>query len=104
MATLTEIKHQFSISALQLNYQKDDKGERVIDEGTQKPTQWLRHWDNTNRVALVIHEDTVKKIQANPNMVNLSAKDNGTRVSKTGEKAEYHMFTIIAYTEADLTL
>lgn len=101
MSTLSEIKAQFSVSSLQLNYQKDEQGNKAIDKETNQPTKWLRHWDNDNRVALVIHEDTVKKIQDNPNMINLSTKANGI---KTTEKGDYQLYTIIAYTEADITL
>lgn len=101
MATLANLKQTLGLDKLELTYQKDDKGVRVIDPETKEPTKWLRHWDNNNRVAYVIHEDTVNKIKANPAMSNLGTKDNG---SKETEKGSYHLFTIIAYTEADIVL
>lgn len=102
MSTMREIKAQLGVEALGLSYQKDDKGNRAIDETTKKPTLWLRNWDNTNRVATVIHEDTLKKVQANPDMANLAIKVHPT--PKTGKQGEYKLQTIIAYTEDDFVV
>jgi hypothetical protein len=72
--TLTQIKAQLGIVSLDLV--------RGVDKDS-KPTAWLRFWDNTRRVAVVLHEDVVATIKANPSMDKLALKTN-EKTTKTG--------------------
>lgn len=93
MATLTEIKKELGIENLELRKSLDQEG--VF-------TGWYRMWDNTNRVQISIHEDTVKEIQVKPAISCLGVQIE-TRLSPTSGK-EYTNKRIIAYTEADVIL
>lgn len=90
--TLANIKNKYGIGALELNTAKDKAGVE---------TEWMRHWDNDNRVAVSLHKELVAKIQANPGMTNLGVQE--TRLTAESGKA-YHAVRIIAYTEAEITL
>ena len=98
MATLAELKSQLGINTLELTFLKDENGERQIDPKTQQPTLWAKHWDNTNRQALLVHKDTFDKIKADPEMSGLGLKSS----DKTGEKGAYKMHILITYTAPDL--
>lgn len=105
MATTTkleELKVQAGVANFEFAYLKDmeDKTKRATDPKTNQPTQWLRHWDNTNRVQIVVHEDTAKAIKAKPDMANLALMDKGTQ---KGTKGEYALKVLIMYEEADFT-
>lgn len=63
--TLTQIKSQLGIVSLDLVRGKDKDN---------KPTDWLRYWDNTNRVAVVVHQDVVAAIKSNPGLTTLALK------------------------------
>lgn len=89
--TLAEIKNALGLEQLNLNKQ--------VDQTTQKPTGWFKMWENDKRRAVVIHEDTIAKIQAGN--ANLGLKDP---VIKTAEQGEYTLVTIVAYQSTDLTL
>lgn len=87
---IAEIKEQLGISTLNLNTAKDKDGQ---------PTEWMRHWDNDNRVAVSIHKETVAKIKAG------SATTLGTQTeTRTGAKGEYKAIRIVQYTPAEETL
>lgn len=89
--TLSEIKIELGVEQLNLNKQ--------VDQTTKKPTGWFKMWENDKRRAIVIHEDTVAKIQAGN--ANLGLKEP---VTKTAEQGEYTLVTIVAYQSTDLTL
>lgn len=89
--TLAEIKNALGLEQLNLNKQ--------VDQTTQKPTGWFKMWENDKRRAVVIHEDTIAKIQAGN--ANLGLKDP---VIKTAEQGEYTLVTIVTYQSTDLTL
>lgn len=93
MATLTEIKKELNIENLELRKSLDQEG--VF-------TGWYRMWDNTNRVQISIHGDTVKAIQDKPAISNLGIQVE-TKLSPTSNK-EYTNKRIIAYVEADVVL
>ena len=93
MATLIEIKRELSIENLELRKSLDQEG--VF-------TGWYRMWDNTNRVQISIHGDTVKAIQDKPEISNLGVQVE-TKLSPTSGK-EYTNKRIIAYVEADVIL
>ena len=93
MATLIEIKAKLNIDNLELRKSLDQEG--VF-------TGWYRMWDNTNRVQISIHKDTVKAIQDKPAISNLGIQVE-TKLSPTSNK-EYTNKRIIAYVEADVIL
>jgi hypothetical protein len=90
MANIAEIKSQLGVSQLNLT--------TAID-ASNAPTEWMRHWDNTNRVAISIHKDTVRAIQADTTC-NLGIQ---TETRKT-EKGDYTSHRIVKYTPAEITL
>lgn len=87
---LQQIKDALGIPALSLNTAKDKN---------DQPTDWMRHWDNDNRVAVSIHKDTVKAIQEKQE-VTLGLQTE----TRTGSKGEYTAKRIVAYTPAEVTL
>ena len=102
MSNLSEIKQKLGYETLNLNAVvipevKDATGAIVKPE---EKTDWLRMWDNDNRVSVVIHKDTLKQIKDKPGISSLGIN---TKV-KTGSKGEFTVKTIVAYTEADEVL
>lgn len=91
MANLSEIKSKLGVETLQLN--------TVITEGGDK-TPWLKQWDNTSRIAVLIHKDTLARIKAEPGISTLGLNIQ----TKTGAQGEYIAKTICIYTEAEETL
>lgn len=91
MATIADIKKNLGVQVLNLN--------TALDKDNQ-PTEWLRHWDNDNRVAVSLHKDTFAKIKANPSMPNLATQIE----ERTGSQGAYKAVRIVAVTEAEATL
>jgi hypothetical protein len=91
MATIAEIKLNLGYSVLNLN--------TALDKDNQ-PTEWMRHWDNSNRVAVSLHKDTLAKIKANPNMPNLVLQQE----TKSAAQGDYKAIRIVAVAEAETTL
>lgn len=89
---IDEVKSKLGYATLNLNYSEKD-GQK---------TQWLRHWDNENRVAVSIHQETFDKIKANPKLSDLDIQTE-TLTSATS-KQEYTAKRIVAYTPAEHTL
>lgn len=87
---LPEIKTALGIAQLNLNTALD---------ANNKPTEWMRHWDNDNRVAVSIHKDTVAAIKADPTC-NLGIQTE----TRTGSQGEYTAHRIVKYTEAEEVL
>lgn len=88
---ISDIKNQLNIPQLNLNTAKDSNG---------NPTDWMRHWDNDNRVAVSLHKDLVADLKANPSINSLGLQEE----TRTGEKGEYKAYRIVKYTEAEETL
>ena len=88
---LSELKSKLGHETLNFNIVKTAEG---------VSTQWLKQWDNTARIAVLIHKDTLAKIRATPSIGTLDYKT----VTKQGAQGEYTARTIVAYTEADETL
>lgn len=84
MATLAQIKSKLGISQLELTTANDSTG---------APTQWLRHWDNDNRVAVSIHKDLAKELKSNPSITSLAVQTE----QKNGEQGPYIAHRIIKY-------
>jgi hypothetical protein len=91
MANLSEVKRELGYDVLNLN--------TVVTESGEK-TAWLKQWDNSNRIAVLVHKDTLALIKANPSLASLGLN---TQV-KQGAQGEYTAKTICIYAEAEETL
>jgi len=88
---LSEVKRDLGVEVINLNTVTTEAGEK---------TDWMKHWDNGNRVAILVHKDTLAKIKAEPAISSL-----GINVQvKEGAKGEYTAKTICIYTPAEATL
>lgn len=88
---LSELKSKLGHDSLNFNTV-------VTSEGVK--TMWMKQWDNTNRIAILIHKDTLAKIRATPSLASLDFKT----ATKQGAQGEYTAKTIVAYAEAEETL
>ena len=88
---IQEIKAKLGVQSLPLNQVVTEAGER---------TSWFKHWDNDNRIAVLVHADTLALIKANPAMATLGLNTQ----TKQGSQGEYQAITICNYKEADVTL
>lgn len=59
----------------------------------EEKTEWLSHWDNDNRVRVVMHQDILESIKANPEMATLAFKYE--EVPETTDRAAYKRFVVI---------
>lgn len=73
---LDQIKTKLNVVALDLV--------RCLGEDGKTPTEWLRHWDNKERVAVVVHQDVLKIIKDTPKTNKLALKYE-QKVTKTGD-------------------
>ena len=88
---IQEIKTKLGVQSLPLNQVVTEAGER---------TSWFKHWDNDNRIAVLVHADTLALIKADPAMSSLGLNTQ----TKQGSQGEYQAITICNYKEADVTL
>jgi len=88
---IAEIKSKLNIAALELNTAKDSN---------DKPTDWMRHWDNDNRIAVSIHKELVAEIKANSNISSLGLQSE----TREGEQGSYTAYRIVKYKPAETTL
>lgn len=88
---IQEIKTKLGVQSLPLNQVVTEAGER---------TSWFKHWDNDNRIAVLVHADTLALIKAAPAMSSLGLNTQ----TKQGSQGEYKAITICIYKEADVTL
>ena len=103
MATLAEIKRVLGVEVLALNTPKDANGNIRIDNKTNAPTKWMRHWDNASRTAVSVHADTVAIIKANgPEAQHLVLQGPEVVAAESGQ--EYTRYRIVAVTPAEVTL
>lgn len=87
---ITEIKEKLGYTALNLNPADDADGNQ---------TEWMRHWDNDNRVAVSIHNETISAIKTG------TATTLDIQVeTRTGSKGEYTAKRIVMYTPPALVL
>lgn len=89
--TLAQIKEKVGVNQLELNTSNDADG---------NPTDWMRHWDNDNRVAVSIHKDLVEDIKKNANIASLGLQTE----TRTGEQGDYTAYRVVKYTPAETTL
>lgn len=93
---LSQIKSQLGIASLDL--------QRTVDKDKQ-PTKWLRYWNNTERMAVVIHEDVVGKIKANPAIDTLALKHEVKETKAENAKGtEYDSYIIIHASSIEVVL
>lgn len=88
---LQMIKDKLDIPQFNLNTAQDAEG---------APTAWMRHWDNTRRIAVSVHKDLVATIKSNPALDTLDLQHQ----VKTGEQGSYQAYRIVAYKEAEETI
>jgi hypothetical protein len=97
---ISELKKKLGVETLDFSYLKDDQGNRAVDPKTAKPTLWGKHWDNDNRASILMHEDTLKAIKADPTGVtNLGVKTN--TITPDGKDA-YTQHIVVTYTAPDM--
>ena len=91
MANLAEVKRELGVETLSLHTVTTQSGE---------DTMWMKHWDNSNRIAVLIHKDTLAKIKADSGLTSLGINTQ----MKQGAMGEYIAKTIVLYKEAEETL
>ena len=89
--TITEIKSKLQITSLELN---------TATDANDNATEWMRHWDNDNRVAVSIHKELVSELQADANISSLALQTE----TRTGDKGDYTAHRVVKYTPAETTL
>ncbi len=85
---IDEVKEVLKIDTLQLNSVKNLKG---------KKTNYFRHWDNDNRLAITIKNDLLEKIKANRNTILLSVE----KEIKLANLGYYTNLSIIEYDDTE---
>jgi hypothetical protein len=88
---ISEIKTKLGVQTLGLNQVLTAEGVR---------TQWFKNWDNENRIAILIHADTLAVVKANPSITSLGLN---TQI-KQGSQGEYKAVTICMYKETEEVL
>jgi hypothetical protein len=79
---IEEVKQELGYETLNLN--------TTTKEGVK--TDWMRHWDFNNRVAISVHKDTVAAIKANtPFPLGIQTE------TRTGSKGSYVSHRIVMY-------
>jgi hypothetical protein len=74
---LSQIKETLKVIALDFTRSKTEAGEA---------TEWLRYWDNKNRVAVSAHQDVIQHIKDTPDTTKLALKYEA-KTTKTGDMA-----------------
>lgn len=88
---LSEIKKQLGVETLALNTATNLDG---------TATDWMRSWDNDNRIAVSIHKDLVAELKADPTISSLGIQVE----TKNTDMGPYTAKRIVKYTEAEVTL
>ncbi len=88
---LSEIKAKLGIAKFELNTALDAE---------QKPTDWLRHWDNEARVAVSLHKDLFAELKADVNIGSLGLQHE----IREAAQGPYDSYRIIKYTPAEFEL
>ena len=87
---IQEVKSTLGYETLNLNFADDKDGNK---------TEWLRHWDNDNRVAVSVHQDTVASIKKDdPSTLSIQSE------TRTGEQGDYEAKRIVLHKPAEMTL
>ena len=100
---ITEIKAQLGMTSLPLT-----RGiQKNAQTGAEEPTEWLRYWDNVNRISIIMHQNVMSAAQADSQKLVLKAPE--TKVSQhnaaTGEAGKpYTQYVIIEATIIEVVL
>ena len=96
MANLAEIKMELGVQTLPLRQVETEAGEK---------TAWFRKWDNDTRIAILVHQEVLNEIKADPSLATLGLTAPQTKMSKSSGK-EYTAIYICNYenSAADVTL
>lgn len=89
--TLQEVKEKLAITTFEL---------RTATDADQKETDWMRHWDNDNRISVSIHKELVAELKADATINSLALQTE----SRTGEQGPYMSYRIVKYTPAEIRL
>lgn len=89
--TITQIKEKLGLQTLELNTATDKDN---------NPTDWMRAWDNENRVAVSIHKELVSELKADSNISSLGLQTE----KREGSKGPYTAHRIVKYSPAEETL
>lgn len=102
---IAEIKSKISLmSGVAINSIDLVRGS-IEKDGKTESTPWLRHWDNDNRLAIILHEDVLKAVQASA--TNLIVKYQYVETDKQGNplpKGAYGQYTICTATSIEATI
>ena len=85
-----DIKSKLGIETFNLNY--------TVDQVTGERSDWLRHWDNDNRVAVNIHEDTLAEAKSGKDLHTFGLKKE---LGLEAPKGSYDRYTIVLYRTSD---
>jgi hypothetical protein len=85
---ITQIKSTVGVSTLELRTAKTKKG---------KPTDWMRHWDNTRRIAVSIHKELVDELKLKPETDSLGLQEE----TRTGAKGPYLAYRIVNFSNQE---
>ena len=88
---IVQIKTKLNIDSLQLN---------TANDKDDKPTAWMRHWDNDARIAVSIHKELVAEIKADSSIPSLGLQSE----KRNGKKGEYTAYRIVKFKPAEETL
>lgn len=88
---LSEIKLVLKKQTINFNYVTTEAGVK---------TSWLKDWNNTDRIAILMHQDVLDTIKADSTVTSLGIN---TQV-KQGSKGEYTAQTICIYKPAEVVL
>lgn len=90
---IKEIKECLGYQDLNLNTATDKDG---------KPSDWMRHWDNDQRIAVSLHKDTVTAIQSDEPPTTLGLQEEVRTAEESGK--EYTAKRIVMYEAPEVVL
>ncbi len=91
--TLQDVKTKLGFSSLNLSFSTDAQGNK---------TEWLTDWDDSRRIRVTIHQDTVSAIRKKPGLTNLAIQTEERTSNESG--LPYTMHRIILFKETDYVL
>lgn len=96
---LDELKEKLGITTFNLNTATKEDGSKYQDK---EGGEWMRHWDNDQRLAVSFPKDLVKEL-AEDKEGKIATLGMQTEM-REGEQGEYRAVRVVKYTEAELTL
>ena len=80
---ISEIKAKLNVTSI--DFSRGMKPNPAVP-GQQIPTEWLKSWDNTDRIAIIAHQDVIAAAKAGS--TSLIVKTEVLRTRKPGETKE----------------